>query len=138
MPEALQDLAGVAGELAEVRAAEGVLDLRLRLAARDLRRLRDVDAEVLGLARDDLLAHPVHDRELVVLAPSRVDEVHEDVRQVAGHAGVVADRDERVVDARQRADLAGDALGQEARLGEARPLRGAHVDVELGDVVRRA
>ncbi len=36
-----------------------------------------------------------------------------------------------------RADLARDALGLEARLGEARPLRGAHVHVELGHVVGR-
>ena len=64
-----------------------------------------------------------------------VDEEDEDAGDVAGLAGAFAHGDQRVLHAGEPAHVLADALDDEAGLGEAGPLRGAEVDLELGLII---
>ncbi len=134
--ERLGDVRGVLGELREIRALERHLHLgRGEAAAGDDLHLAGGGADLRREPGDDVGAGALHQLDLPEGARLRVDEEDEDAGHVARLAGALADGDQRVLHAGEPAHVLADALDDEAGLGEAGPLGGAEVDLELGLIV---
>ena len=130
---------GVFLQLVHVGAADHVLDAGgAEAAARHERHRRDADPQVLGdvfRLRQDVLPHEVHHVQLAVFAVGDVDQPDVDRALVrvplvrVGHAG------DRVLDAVELADVAGDPGDHHLRGLQRRPLGGLNAQLELRRVL---
>ena len=111
--------------------------LRHSAAGEDGRR-RDADPQVLlAERRQDLLADVVHHLELVEPPLTQRRHPHVDRSRIGDPLVVVRHGGQRVIDAVEVADLAGDAVEDHERGLQRRPLRGPDLDFELRLVVVR-
>ena len=123
----------------QIRAIHHELNRRVLCATTaDVCDLLNRRPQVRGQRLDDVVAHDLHDRELVALPSLDWPQANIDTRQVSRLCRIARDRDHCEIDFREAlSNCVGDPVGNDFGGFQARAFGRADVDFELGLVVLR-